>query len=258
MTVVKADKQVRDLAQAGKSAIEKDPFDRDGDQLTVGQLKRTMPKARQHNVTPELVDKLNRLIDDPNEREAFRENILSYTGVLNDPKITITAYVQAVRYVSYKLMGYSNYEAWIKTFPERYQKMLDKGQTAGYMHSIVAQYNKGLTVNKILEAALVPVWVLNQDLFQKALNVQAELMATAKSEKVRSDAANSLLTHLKQPEATKLSVDVHVKEDDSVRELREATMELVRQQKLAIESGMKNAKEVAESKLIPGEYKRVN
>jgi hypothetical protein len=65
------------------------------------------------------------------------------------------------------------------------------------------------------------------------------------------------LTHLKQPEATKISLDVQVKEDDSVKELREATLELVAQQRQMIQSGAMNAREVAEGKLITGDFKRI-
>ena len=57
--------------------------------------------------------------------------------------------------------------------------------------------------------------------------------------------------------ATKISLDVQVKEDDSVKELRDATLELVAQQRRMIESGAMNAKEVAEGKLITGDFKRL-
>jgi hypothetical protein len=82
-------------------------------------------------------------------------------------------------------------------------------------------------------------------------------MVGAKSEKVRTDAANSLLVHLKQPETTKVHLDVRVKEDDSIKELRDVTMELVKQQRQMIEAGSMNAKQVAESKIISGDFERV-
>ena len=63
---------------------------------------------------------------------------------------------------------------------------------------------------------------------------------------------------LKQPETTKLQLDIAVQEDDSIRELREATLELVKTQKQAIEAGVTNAREVAESKIINGQAKRIN
>ena len=64
----------------------------------------------------------------------------------------------------------------------------------------MTSYNKNKLVNLILEQSMIPSWVLNQDMYQKALNVQCELMLTANSEKV-SDAANSILTHLKPPQS---------------------------------------------------------
>jgi len=226
-------------------------------ELTLDQLKAVMPKRQKSNITQQFVDDLNGITNDPEVRDHFRQNILGYTDVLMDPNSTLPGYVQAIKYVSYRLLGYSNQECWIKTFPDRYQKLLKKGVDNQYIHSIVGAYNKGQMVQKILGQTMVPSYVLNQDVYQKAINVQTELMLHAKSEKVRTDAANSLLSHLKQPEATKVSLDVHVKEDDSVRELREATLELVRQQRLMISSGVMNAREVAEDRLITGDFKRL-
>jgi hypothetical protein len=101
----------------------------------------------------------------------------------------------------------------------------------------------------IFEQTLIPSYVLNQDLYQKALNVQAELMVTSHSDKVRCDAANSLLTHLKMPETQKIELEIGVREDSSIAALRQTTLELSRQQRLMMESGAMNAQEVAHSKI---------
>jgi hypothetical protein len=82
------------------------------------------------------------------------------------------------------------------------------------------------------------------------LNVQAELMLTAKSEKVRSDAANSLLTHLKVPETKKIELDLGVKQDKGIDDLRAATLKLVQQQKEMMTIGSINAEDVANSSII--------
>jgi hypothetical protein len=95
--------------------------------------------------------------------------------------------------------------------------------------------------------------------FQKAVTTQAELMTNPNvSDKVRSDAANSLMTHLKPPEARKLELDVAMAEDDSLRELRRAVTDLAVAQKEAIEVGVEDAQRIAESKLIDGESERLN
>ena len=109
-----------------------------------------------------------------------------------------------------------------------------------------------------MEQSLVPSWVLNQDMYQSALNTQAELMLTANSEKVRSDAANSILTHLKQPETQKVELDVNVKQDSSISQLRDATMKLVAQQREALRAGAVDAQEIAHSPVvIEGEAEEV-
>ncbi|MFK5281968.1 hypothetical protein ACI3PL_20670, partial [Lacticaseibacillus paracasei] len=77
------------------------------------------------------------------------------------------------------------------------------------------------------------------------MNTQAELMRSANSEKVRSDAAANILLHLKPPEVTKIELDVGVKGDSTLDSLREATAALVAQQRLQLSAGMVSAKQVA-------------
>jgi hypothetical protein len=221
--------------------------------LTVDQFKLALPDKVKKSINQELIDQINGTLSEPEMYEAYRDNLLSYTKVMADGRFKVQEYVNAVKYVSHKLMGATNIEAYSKTFPDKIQRFAATGVTAKDIASYVTAYNKSKLVNLIFEQTLIPSYVLNQDLYQKALNVQAELMVTAKSEKVRSDAANSLLTHLKMPETQKVELDVKVREDGSIAQLRAATMELARQQRLALESGSTNAQEIAHSRVIPAE-----
>lgn len=219
--------------------------------LTVEQFKVALPDKVKKSVNQELIDQINTTLGDPDMYEAYRENLLSYTKVMNDGRFKIGDYVNAVKYVSHKLMGASNIEAYTKTFPDKYQRFIQQGVSSKDIASYVTAYNKSKLVNLIFEQTLIPSYVLNQDLYQKALNVQAELMLdTGISPKVRSDAANSLLTHLKMPETQKVELDLNVKEDGSIAALRATTLELARQQRLMVEAGAMNAQEVAHGKLI--------
>ena len=218
--------------------------------LTVELFKQALPDKVKKSVNQELIDGINKTLSNPDEFEAYRDNLLSYTRVMTDGRFKVQEYVNAVRYVSHKLMGATNIEAYTKTFPDKYQRFVQTGVVAKDIASYVTAYNKSKLVNLIFEQTLIPSYVLNQDLYQRALNVQAELMVSAISEKVRTDAANSLLTHLKMPEKTKVELDIHVKEDSAIGALRAATMELVRQQRLAMESGAISAQEAAHSKIV--------
>jgi ABC-type glycerol-3-phosphate transport system substrate-binding protein len=170
-----------------------------------------------------------------------------------DGKFKVSNYIEAVKYVSHKLMGCTNIDAYSRTFPDKMARFAAQGVSSKDIASYVTAYNKSKLVNLIMEQTLVPMWVLNQDLYQRALNVQAELMVSANSEKVRSDAANSLLTHLKQPETQKVELNVGMKEDNSISALREATLALVAQQKQALLAGAMTAQDVAHTKVIEGE-----
>lgn len=218
--------------------------------LTVDQFRQAFPDKVKKSINQELIDQINQTLSDPEMYEAYRDNLLSYTRVMADGRFKVNEYVNAVKYVSHKLMGATNIEAYSKTFPDKIQRFAAAGVSSKDVASYVTAYNKSKLVNLIFEQTLIPSYVLNQDLYQKALNVQAELMTTAKSEKVRSDAANSLLTHLKMPEAQKVELDVKVREDSSIAQLRATTLELARAQRLMLESGAMNAQEVAHSKLI--------
>ena len=218
--------------------------------LTLETFRTALPDKVKKTINQELMDNINKTLSDPDMFETYRENLLSYASVMADGRFKMESYVSAVKYVSHKLMGASNIAAYIKTFPDKYQDFINRGIETKDIASYVTAYNKSKLVNLIMEQTLIPSYVLNQDLYQKALNVQAELMLNAKSEKVRSDAANSLLSQLKMPEVNKVQLDVNVKEDGSIAALRESTLELVRQQKLMVQAGAMNAQEVAHSKLV--------
>lgn len=226
--------------------------------LTLDQFREALPDKVKKSVHQDLVDRINQTLSEPELYEQYRDNLISYTRVMADGKFKISNYIDAVKYVSHKLLGATNIEAYSKTFPDKMARFNAQGVSSKDIASYVTAYNKSKLVNLIMEQTLVPMWVLNQDLYQKALNVQAELMMTANSEKVRSDAANSLLTHLKQPEVQKVELNVGMKEDNSIAALREATLALVAQQRQALQAGAVNAQDVAHSRIIDVEGERVN
>lgn len=218
--------------------------------LTIEQFKQALPDKVKKSVSQDLIDQINKTLADPGLFEAYRDNLVSYTRVMADGKFKIENYIDAVKYVSHKLMGATNIEAYTKTFPDKYAAFVAAGVSAKDIASYVTAYNKGKLVNLIFEQTLIPSYVLNQDMYQRALNVQAELMMNAKSEKVRCEAANSLLNQLKQPEVKKVELDIAVKEDSAIEQLRQTTLELAAQQRLMIKSGAMNAQDVAHQRLV--------
>ena len=218
--------------------------------LSIDILRKSLPDKYKATVSQELLDTINDTLDDPDLFETYRDNFISYTSVLNDGRFKVTDYLNAVKYCTQKLMGKTNADAYMVTFPDRYQSMLNRGLSSKDMSSIISVYNKSKLVNNILEQSLIPSWVINQDLYQKAINIQADLMMTASSEKVRSDAANSLLTHLKPPETKKVELDIGLKQGNEIDQLRDVLAQLTSQQRRMIQTGVVTATETAEYKLI--------
>lgn len=219
--------------------------------MTLEQFQKALPDKMRKTVNQELVDSINTVLSSPDMYEAYRDNLLSYMSVLNDGKYKIMDYVNAVKYCSHKLMGSTNLDAFIKTFPDRYNNYVANGTSSKDIASYITAYNKNKLVNSIMEQSLIPSWILNQDMYQAALNIQFGLMNTAVSEKVRSDAANSLLNHLRPPEVQKVSLDIGVKENSTIDVLRQTTLELVSMQRKMIEAKAMTVIDVAESRIIP-------
>lgn len=223
--------------------------------LVEEDLKNILPVRLAKSVSQEVVDRLNEILSDQDAAMAYRENLLSYVSVLKDGKFKMMDYVNAVKYASLKIMGDSNFKAYIKTFPDRYADMKGRGLTDDQISPYVSAYHKGKLVTSILEQAQVPVWLLNQDAVQQAINTQVHLMQNAKSEMVRMQAANSVLTHLKRPDVAKAEIDITVKEDTSLTAIREASIELARQQQEALQRGDVSVRELGKEVFtVEGEY----
>lgn len=218
--------------------------------LTTEQFKQVVPNQFKACVSQELIDQINQTLADPDMYETYRDNLLGYAHVMREGKFKMEDYINAIKYCSHKIMGASNIDAYVKTFPDKYQAMLSAGKNAKDISSFVTSYNKNKLVNLILEQSMIPSWVLNQDMYQKALNVQCELMLTANSEKVRSDAANSILTHLKPPEVTKVELDIGLKKDSAMEDLKHTLTELALKQQQFLGAGVTQVKDLAQQKLV--------
>lgn len=203
--------------------------------LSLEQVKSALPPGNRNNVTQDMVNQLNALSKDPEEARYIRENFVSFSQVLMEGRFRLGDYVQAVMYVSYKVMGKTNNDAYKLTFPDRYQSMVASGKPQKDIASMITAYNKGVLVTKIMERAIIPTWILNQDMFQAAIQTQYELMTDVQvSDKVRCEAANSLLTHLKKPEVHKseLKIDIAVNDgmaalEENLRRMSQAQLNLI-------------------------------
>lgn len=218
--------------------------------LTVEEFKDALPDKVKKSVNQALIDQINTTFSDPDMYEYYRDNLLSYGKVMAEGKFRIEQYLSAIKYASFKLMGKTNIDAFTLTFPDKIKNWGLQGIAGKDQASYVTAYNKSKLVQLLLEQSLTPFWLLNQDVRQKALNVQADLMVSANSEKVRTDAANSVLTHLKQPEKQSIEMNVTTNDGGVIEKLRQVTLDLVSEQRKQLLAGQVNAQEVAHSRIF--------
>lgn len=221
--------------------------------LTTEQFKEALPDQMKKNVSKEVIDGVNVLLSDPEMAEHYRDNLIGYTHVIKEGKFKLTSYVSAVKYVTQKLSGKTNQDAYMATFPDKWNDWVQRNISAKDISSYVSVYNGSKLVNLILEQTLVPNWILNQDVRQKAINHLATLMTTASSEKVQAEAAIGLLTHLKMPEKLKVELDLGVKQNSVMDQLQQASLDLATRMQQMVSAGVWSAQDLLDEKVIQGE-----
>ena len=133
-------------------------------------LAQVLPKHMQKRLNAATVGELNRILTSVDERERFKDTFIGYTSVLMEGKYSIQQYIDAVKYVSYKHMGDTNLNAFKKTFPNKILRYKQDGKNVEQINSFVSGYNKTKLVTSMMKQSAIPLYVLNQDAAQEAIN----------------------------------------------------------------------------------------
>lgn len=217
--------------------------------LTVADVSQAVPANLKSAVTQQFVDTINSVVADPDVAQQVRDNFITYASVLRDGKYKMQDYLNAVTYTSFKMMDMSNHDAWCNTFPQRYQALVAAGKSKKDISSHVSMYAKGKLVAAVAEASFIPIWILNRDIQQKAINQLADKMMNAASEKVQVEAASALLTHLAKPKESGPLVNINMAESSGMNEMKDMLENLARQQQVLIQNGA-TTKEIAGQRIF--------
>lgn len=217
--------------------------------LALESVKKLVPKNQRTLITQEFLDKLEASVSDSLVAEQFKENFVTYLNVLSKGKYKMEDYINAVKYVSFKLLGYSNINAYIATFPERYERLKAEGQTQ--IEAFVSMYNKNKLVMQIYEQTIVPSYVLNAPMHQQALNTLAAMIV---DDDVRGmtkvKACEAILQYTKQPDVVKGELTIGIEQSDTINDLREITENLADTYRMMLEKKGMRLKDVAEADII--------
>lgn len=216
--------------------------------MTLEELKEALPPTLRSSASQELLSRVNASFTDPEATEIYKEGLIDYIGVLQSGKYKASSYIDAVRYVTFKMFNYTNQDAWAKTFPDKYQDLILRGTSSQTISAYVSAYHNGKLVTTLLEQSLTPFWIVNQAARQKALNRQVDLMLNAESEYVQTQAADSVLRHTEKPKEAGPLINFDMREDSGMTELKSLLNSLATKQIEAIQSGV-STKIVAEQKI---------
>ena len=220
--------------------------------LTVAELKDVVPNQHRSKITADFVDTINNMVADPDTAEVYLKNIITYSNVLQEGRFKLNDYMNAVLFVSHKMLGLSSMAAYQRVFPAKCQAMVARNVSQKDMQSYASAFNGNKLVTLIYEQTLIPDHIMYASVRHKAIAAQANLLQSS-NEHVVQKAADSLMNHLKAPESARVTLDIGAKDTGVLTDLAGALNKLSSMQYEAIRGGHRNAKQIAHDDIIEGE-----
>lgn len=234
--------------------------------FTVEGLKEIMPKGYKSYVNDDLVYRLNEWDNEgKDEVEWYKENFITYLGVIDGKNISLERYIKAVKYCSLRLLGYSSVDSWRKTFPEKVSRIVEESDSDEELvkrksNEYANAYNGTKLVCAIMGQSLVPSYIVNAPYYQEAINKLVEIIRDehVKNGMTKVKACEAILNATKQPEVVEQNINVNVggMTNSAMDELREVTSKLAETLKMqaANGSGLRDLTDIELVKQEDGEY----
>ena len=217
--------------------------------VTKADLQNAIPD-RKNAITDELVDLINQIQTEPEfQGETMVQTMITYQNALKGARVSMRAYVNAIRFCAYLVSMDDNYtEAYKRTFYDTdFVKVRANVSTSdpryAELTSAASRYRRSKLVVDILTLSQVPLDMLFAGYRYKPMAVLAETMVTAKLDRDRIQAARSVLEMTKS-DTIKVDLDVGVKESSAVASLKTQLAEMAAQQVALLNSGTTSLKEL--------------
>ena len=205
--------------------------------MNLEELKTLMPAKKQKFMNQELVDMINDAEHRGDFEGEFEKKVVSYSSILTQGRYKTSDYINAVEFVTYYLSGDEQAEAYVKTFPEKVKRRVLEGKSS-YATGAPSMYYSGQLVQAIMAQAQMNVRMRHYNKIDFAVETLFEL-ATSRtaSDRIRMESADKLLTQLKEPEESKVELEMTVKKDESGQALEKKLIEVATMQQEAFKNG---------------------
>jgi hypothetical protein len=218
--------------------------------LDLGVLQSQLSNKQKNMINEGTVQELQKLCDDPEYGEEFVDCYKDHLNILKEnSKYTSNGYMSAIKFFSLVESGNSLTDAYIKVFPERLQRRLNRGQLKTDITGEASRFNGTALVNEIRKVAGIPINLIYRHLLHEAILEQAKLMTGARSEMVRQKAGETLIKELKPTEDHVISVKVEDGTKSAIQSLREAAERLAIQETQSTQAGV-SLRTIIEGKII--------
>lgn len=221
--------------------------------IDLNMIKKMLPKTMRSNVSEEFVDKLTGSCKDKEIAKAIVDNFITYSNVIKGGGYSLDEYMNAIRFISYKLLDFSVTDAYMATFPDRCEEYRKKGRE-NWIGNYASMYNRTKLVNQIFEQTMIPTYVLNAPLHQEAINTLAEMINDPKVKgMVKVKACEAILNYTKKPDTIKSEININVEHSNVIGELRDVTEQLAATLQKSLKSGERSLKEIADTSIMDAE-----
>lgn len=220
--------------------------------LTLDLVQSQLKPQQRLLISQETVDEIQKLSENPEYGPEFINCYLDHLNILKeDKRKTHKQYLSAIKFFSLVESGNSLTDAYIKTFPDRWNDRQKNHDTPdkSIMRGEASRYNGTQLVNEIRKIAAIPVQLIHRHLLHEAILETAELMRTSKSDMVKQRAADTLIRELKPSEDQTINVHVDDGATSVIEELHKATKALAAEQYKSVMAGVP-LQNIAKSKLI--------
>lgn len=220
--------------------------------LDINELKEVLPETMAKNLKEADIAALARDLGSVETVRTFREGFLGYRNVIGMGKFDLNEYTNAVKFMTYVAMGCTNKDAYAYTFPERMKRYELNNVSEKAVSAYVSGYNRSKLIVEMRKQFAIPVYILNSDVPQKAINRLLTVIEKSKNDLAVVKACEALIVACAPPVDTKLTVDVNIKQDDEFEDMKKRIRDVSSMQRQIIEDGKVSARVVAEHRILEG------
>jgi len=205
--------------------------------MNLEELKELMPAKKKKFMNQELVDMINDAEVRGDFDGEFEKKVVSYSSILTQGRYKTSDYIAAVEFCTYYLSGDEQSEAYVKTFPDKVKKRVLEGRSA-YATGAPSMYYSGQLVQAIMAQAQMNVRMRHYNKIDFAVETLFDLCTSKTStDRIRMESADKLLTQLKEPETSKVELEIGIKKDESGQALEKKMLEMATLQRSMFENG---------------------